>query len=316
MNNLIYGLSNHAYHHERPYSDYLSSSSLKLYQISPRAFKYCKDNPEDSQSDACQFGELFHSAMEHCAKHGDKPLDRFAEWMDSVAVFEPPVNEKTGKPYGSSTNTYKEEYEAFMYNNQGKVISDKETLETIGNMVKSLLTEGVTSEKVKQLLNYAREVEASYFYETADGIKLKARPDMLTNSKIIDWKTTSLEDLSEDSISKTIIKYGYHISLSMYQYVLNKITGKWYKPILVFVRKNNPHDAVLVDLTEWCYNYDANNDMVTMGVGAIMFIRLLKLHAECVKNNDWPGAECLIPKKDSGIMKPVVPAWYDIKITR
>lgn len=307
METIIHNLSSEEYHHGVQFTDYVSSTQLKKYCISPKAFKYCKDNPEDSQSNACKFGELFHSAMEFCAKHGDKALNHFAEWMDSIAVFEPPVNEKTGKPYGSSTNAYKEEYEGFMYNNQGKVISDKETLTTIGNMVKSLLTEGVTSERVKFLLNRAKEVETSYFYDTEDGIKLKVRPDMLTGKILVDWKSTSLEDLNEDSVVKAIIKYGYHISLSMYQYVLHEITGKWYSPVLVFVQKDEPYDAIVVDMSEWCYCYDKEDGMVSMGIGALKFVSLLKLHTECMKNNDWPGAECLV----HGIMKPNVPAWYE-----
>lgn len=311
METIIHNLISEDYHHGVQFTDYVSSTQLKKYCISPKAFKYYKDNPEDSQSDAYRFGELFHSAMEFCAKHGDKALDHFAEWIDSIAVFEPPVNEKTGKPYGSSTNAYKEEYEAFMYNNQGKVISDKETLTTIGNMVKSLLSEGVTSEKVRFLLNRAKEVETSYFYDTDDGIKLKVRPDMLTGKILVDWKSTSLEDLNEDSIVKTVIKYGYHISLSMYQYVLQKITGKWYSPVLVFVQKSAPYDAVVVDMSDWCYSYDKEDDIISMGVGALEFYRLLDLHTKCMRNNDWPGVECLVPE----IMKPKVPAWYDIKIT-
>lgn len=312
METIIHNLSSEDYHHGIQFKDYVSSTQLKKYCISPKAFKYCKDNPEDSQSDAYQFGELFHSAMEFFAKHGDKALDHFAEWIDSIAVFEPPVNEKTGKPYGSSTNAHKEEYEAFMYNNQGKVISDKETLTTIGNMVKSLLSEGVTSEKVRFLLNRAKEVETSYFYDTDDGIKLKVRPDMLTGKVLVDWKSTSLEDLNEDSIVKTVIKYGYHISLSMYQYVLQKITGKWYIPVLVFVQKSAPYDAVVVDMSDWCYSYDKEDDIISMGVGALEFYRLLDLHTKCMRNNDWPGVECLVPE----IMKPKVPAWYDIKVTK
>jgi len=261
METIIHNLSSEDYHHGVQFTDYVSSTQLKKYCISPKAFKYCKDNPEDSQSDACQFGELFHSAMEFCAKHGDKALDHFAEWMDSITVFEPPVNEKTGKPYGSSTNAYKAEYEAFMYNNQGKVISDKETLTTIGNMVKSLLTEGVTSGKVKFLLNRAKEVETSYFYDTEDGIKLKVRPDLLTSKVLVDWKSTSLEDLTEDSIVKAIIKYGYHTSLSMYQYVLHEITGKWYSPVLVFVQKNEPYDAIALAWSECGYCSDKGGDL-------------------------------------------------------
>lgn len=314
MEHTIRNLSIHQYHNGEKESKYLSSTQLKWYLVSPKYAKYKIDNLEEDKSDSFQFGELFHDLMACCASRYDNGTEAIATWMSHIAVFEPPVNDKTGKPYGCSTNAYKDEYEAFLRNNADKLISDRETLAKIDCMLKSLLCDSLTARKVKTMLSQSKEIETSYFYETEDGIKLKVRPDMLTNRRLVDWKTTSLEDLSEDSIAKAIIKYGYHISLSMYQYVLNKITGKWYEPILVFVQKNEPYDAVVVDLTEWCYNYDSDNDIVTMGVGAIEFIRLLRLHAECMENGVWKGAECMIPAACKGVMSPKVPAWYDFKV--
>lgn len=57
MNNLIlYGLSNEAYHHEAPYSEYLSSSQLKQYLKSPRHAKFTFDNPAEEDTDALRLG--------------------------------------------------------------------------------------------------------------------------------------------------------------------------------------------------------------------------------------------------------------------
>ena len=52
----IHGLSNEDYHNSEPYRQYLSSSQLKKYLISPKAFKFSLDNPEETKSDALQFG--------------------------------------------------------------------------------------------------------------------------------------------------------------------------------------------------------------------------------------------------------------------
>lgn len=315
MNNTIYGLSNYAYHNESPYSDYLSSSSLKLYLKSPKAAKFALDNPTEDKSDALRLGSLFHDLMASCAEHYDNDTAAIQTWLDGIAVFTPPVNGKTGQPYGSTTKAYKEAYETFLQANEGKTIASQEEVDTVLKMYQSLLIDcGATSEQVCKLLKWAKATEVSYFYETEDGLKLKVRPDLLTTNKIVDWKTTALDSLDEDSIAKAIIKYGYHISLSMYQVVLHEIEGKWYTPILVFVQKQEPFDAVMCDISEWCYSYDPDEDFVKPGVGALEFRKLLDLHTGCVKNNEWPGAENTIEADgNTRIMKPAVPYWYAMK---
>ena len=315
MNNTIYGLSNYAYHNESPYSDYLSSSSLKLYLKSPKAAKFALDNPTEDKSDALRLGSLFHDLMASCAEHYDNDTAAIQTWLDGIAVFTPPVNGKTGQPYGSTTKAYKEAYETFLQANEGKTIASQEEVDTVLKMYQSLLIDcGATSEQVCKLLKWAKATEVSYFYETEDGLKLKVRPDLLTTNKIVDWKTTALDSLDEDSIAKAIIKYGYHISLSMYQVVLHEIENKWYTPILVFVQKQEPFDAVMCDISEWCYSYDPDEDFVKPGVGALEFRKLLDLHTGCVKNNEWPGAENTIEADgNTRIMKPAVPYWYAMR---
>lgn len=315
MEKIVHGLSNEAYHHEAPYSEYLSSSQLKRYAVSPKAFKFALDNPKEEKCDALRFGSLFHDLMASCAEHHDKGTAAIAEWLRGIAVFTPPKNEKTGQPYGVATKAHKEAYEAFLQANECKTIASQEEVDTVLKMNQSLLIDcGATSEQVCKLLKWAKATEVSYFYETEDGIKLKVRPDLLTRDKLIDWKSTSLDDLTEESIAKAIIKYGYHISLSMYQFVIHEIEGKWYTPILVFVQKQEPFDAVMCDISEWCYSYDPDEDFVKPGVGALEFRKLLDLHTGCVKNNEWPGAENTIEADgNTRIMKPAVPYWLGMK---
>ena len=314
MEQIIRGLSNEAYHHEAPYSEYLSSSQLKRYAVSPKAFKFALGHPEP-QTDAKRLGSLFHDLMACSAEHYDNGTKAIAEWMRHIAVFDPPKNDKTGQPYGNTTKAYKEAYEAFLQANEGKMIASDEELSLVQKMSQSLLCDsGATSEQVRKLLKWAKATEVSYFYETEDGIKLKVRPDLLTHGKIVDWKTCSLDSLDEDGIARQIIKYRYDVSLSMYQWTIFQIEKKWYTPILVFVQKQEPFDRVMCDISEWCYQYDRTYDVVTMGCGALEFRRLLDLHAECVRKNEWPGAETLIETDGNvRIMKPKIPAYFGMK---
>ncbi len=314
MKDTIYGLSNHAYHHEAPFTDYLSSTQLKNYMKSPKYAKWKLDNPDEEKSDALAFGSLFHDLMAAIAEK--KSLDAgLLYWYGTLAVFQAPINEKTGQPYGAATKAYKEAYEAFLADNANITIASEDDVELCRNMADLLMNGcGATSEQVRSLIKWAKATEVSYFYETEDGIKLKVRPDMLTPKKVIDWKTIASDDLSEENIARQIIKYRYDVSLSMYQKVLHEITGKWYRPYLVFVSKTAPYDAVICDISEWCYNYDAEYDIVAPGVGAMEFKRLLDLHTECVKNNEWPGIEYAIPQDGkTRIMKPEVPYFFGRK---
>lgn len=315
MEQIIRGLSNEAYHHQKPYSDYLSSTNLKAYAKSPKAAKFLLDNPTEEKSDALRIGSLFHDLMACSAEHYDNGTKAIAEWMRHIAVFDPPKNDKTGQPYGNTTKAYKEAYEAFLQANDGKMIASNDEMSVINQMHKSLLCDsGATSEQVRKLLKWAKATEVSYFYETEDGIKLKVRPDLLTKTKLVDWKTCSLDSLDEDSIARQIIKYRYDVSLSMYQWTIFQIEKKWYTPILVFVQKQEPFDCVMCDISEWCYQYDKTYDVVTMGCGALEFRRLLDLHTGCVKNNEWPGAETLIEADGNvRIMKPKIPAYFGMK---
>lgn len=315
MSDIIYGLSNIDYHNTSPYSEYLSSSQLKRYAVSPKAAKFALDNPEEEKSYALRFGSLFHDLMASCAEHYDNGTAAIQTWLRGIAVFTPPKNEKTGQPYGNTTKAYKEAYEAFLQANEGRLIASNEELSLVQKMCQSLLIDcGATSEQVRKLLKWAKSTEVSYFYETEDGIKVKVRPDLLTRDKLIDWKSTSLDDLTEESIAKAIIRYRYDVSLSMYQYVLHEIEGKWYTPILVFVQKQEPFDAVMCDISEWCYSYDPDGDFVKPGVGALEFRKLLDLHTGCVRNNEWPGSESTIEADgNTRIMKPAVPYWFGMK---
>ena len=107
MEQIIRGLSNEAYHHEAPYSEYLSSSQLKRYAVSPKAFKFALGHPEP-QTDAKRLGSLVHDLMACSAEHYDNGTKAIAEWMRHIAVFDPPKNDKKGQPYGNTTKAYKE----------------------------------------------------------------------------------------------------------------------------------------------------------------------------------------------------------------
>lgn len=317
MDNTIYGLSNYVYHHQKPYSDYLSSSGLKIYSRSPKAAKHSLDNPEETKSDALRFGSLFHDLMAFCAEHYDYGVPSFLDWSESIAVFSPPINEKTGQPYGSITKAYKEAYEVFLNHSEGRQIASKEELVMIKSMASSLLDlRTATGRQIDKLLRFGKP-EVSHFVEY-EGCKFKFRPDLTTRYRrkrqqcadLYDWKTVSTDDLSEESINRIILKYGYHISASHYQFFYHELFGICPGFILVLVSKVAPHDCVMVDMSNYGYRYLPDVDMVIPGPGAMEFKRLLDLHIKCTKENHWPGAETFIPDNNGVRMLEIQPPRY------
>lgn len=312
----IYGLSNEAYHHEEPYSEYLSSSQLKRYAISPKAAKFALDNPTEDKSDALRFGSLFHDLMACLAENTNYP-DAYSDWLRHIAIFAPPKNEKTGQPYGTTTKAYKEAYEAFLQANEGMTIASQDELSQVQAMAQSLILDcGATSEQVRKLLKWGKP-EVSHFVEY-EGCKFKFRPDLTIRYRrkgrqcadLYDWKSVATDDLSEESINRIILKYGYHISASHYQFFYHEQTGIWPGFILVLVSKVAPYDCVMVDMCNYGYRHYPDVDIVSIGPGAMEFKKLLDLHIKCTKENHWPGAEQAIPDNNGVRILEIQPPRY------
>lgn len=310
MNGLIIkDLSNEEYHNGVEWREYVSSTQLKLIAKSPKAFRFALDNPQE-QTDAQRFGSLFHDLMASLTESKGNYDADIRKWFNSLAVFYPPVNTKTGLPYGATTKTYAEVYQKFLAESNGKTIASRSDVDQVTEMVLSLLNDcGSASDQVRKLLKWGKP-EVSHFVEY-EGCRFKFRPDLETGRKIVDWKSVNTDDLSEKSINSIIVRYGYDISAAMYQFMEHEQSGVWKEFYWVFVSKTAPYDAVMVDASEWVYKYDETYDIVTPGAGAIKFQRLLDLCVKCKKENHWPGAEINIPQDSYGkrIMKPTPPPW-------
>ncbi len=308
----IHGLSNEDYHHSLPYTEYLSSSQLKKYLISPKAFKFALDNPAEEKSDALRFGSLFHDCMAALAEGA-----ALCEVLDAIAVFEPPINESRGTPYTPTSKPHKEAYALFVETTKGSLVASKEEKDMVSGMLASLIQDsGSTSEQVRKLLRWGKP-EVSHFVEY-EGCKFKFRPDLTTRYRrkrqqcvdLYDWKTVATDDLSEESINRIILRYGYHISASHYQFFYHELFGIWPGFILVLVSKVAPYDCVMVDMSNYGYRYLPDVDMVIPGPGAMEFKRLLDLHIKCTKENHWPGAETFIPDNNGVRMLEIQPPRY------
>lgn len=319
MKQIITNLTNEEYHHSKVYSSHISSSQLKWYATSPAYYKYRIEHPElNEETPTMTLGSQFHELMEGVVN--GKSLD---ELRNVYAVFNAPVNERTGLPYGESTLKYQEAYQQFLASADNKKVISQQSLDKILGMAKSVLAKRSNSD----LIRYAKPQEGKLkgaeisFFTEFQGVGLKCRTDALTSSKILDWKSCSCE-LTPDALTKHVINFSYDVSAAFYQFVLYKITGKFYSFYWLFCNtKSEPYEAtvpVLADNFAFASEQDLkvfeetfDDDDIQFNRGVMAFKNLLREHIWCVQNNTWPGSEIFVKPDDNGlrIMTLEAPSW-------
>jgi hypothetical protein len=288
VNPIIYGLPNEKYHNGEPYNQYLSSTSLKDYMVSPKFFKYKKEHPLDFgiSDDASEKGSLYHAYMESMVNFGDN-----SHWLDDYFVFDAPINERTGKPFGRDSAKYIEAFEEAKSENGNKQPISQQNIDLVKNMADQLFNNcRETSSQIKTIIKQGK-AEVSHFVEY-NGCKFKYRPDVETKKKIIDWKTVAADDLHEDSVIRIINKFHYGISAAFYQFFEHEQSGVWKNFYWVMQQKDAPYDAVLVSAENYGYSWDGS--ILTLGSSALEFEKLRDQHIYCSTNNDWDGAQVFI----------------------
>ena len=284
-------MPNEDYHRGEWQKEFISSTSMKNYLVSPKYFDYVRRNPKPISLDAALMGSAYHSMLESMVNNGC--IDAV---YDEYFIFNAPINPRTGAPYGSKTKEYLNEYALQMENSGGKTPISQEEMETAQEMVNALLNDcGNTSEMVNHLINIG-SAEVSFFCEY-EGVKFKFRTDLKTKNKIVDWKTIAADDLHESTIARQIEKMHYGFSAAFYQFFNHQITGEWNEFLWVFQQKTAPYDAVVVSASDYAYSQDFDGNLV-LGPSALEFENILNAHIKFSKEGRYPGAEIFIPQVD------------------
>lgn len=306
----IYNLPNEEYHRGERFKDFLSSTQIKDYMVSPKFARYKALHPEmfEISIEASEKGSLYHDAMESLVNTGT--LDK---WRNNLLVFEPPINPKTGCPYGRDTQKYQIALIEAKKSNPGKTLTSTTDIQLVETMVYELLNNcRDTSKQIRQILKWGK-AEVSHFVEY-EGCKFKYRPDVETAKKIVDWKTLAVDDLHEETVNRTIAKFHYGISAAFYQFFEHERTGVWKEFYWVMQQKIAPYDAVFVSAANWAFHLE--DGIVKMGASALAFKKLLDQHVYCTQNNDFDGAQIFIQPGFKGrrIMVPDTPAFEKNKM--
>ena len=194
----------------------ISASDLKRMMKSMAHWKYYHDHPDDSDTDALQFGRAYHKLML-------EPDD-----FDNEFIVSPKFDRRTKEG--------KAAYEEFLKKADGKEVINEETYQTLLEMRVALYD----TPFVKLLIK--GEHEKSFFWtDPESGIKCKCRPDSFGQIKgqyvAIDLKTTN--DAETDKFMKDALKFGYDIQAAHYTEGLEKTYEKPFKFIFIAQEKTS-----------------------------------------------------------------------------
>jgi len=291
------------YHGEK-FKEFCSSSTLKTFLTSPKKAKYWMDHPDEKPNTAAlKFGSVYHDHLAAMTNGTD---------CNNWQIFEPPVNEKTGKPYGNTSRAWDEAMIEQAV--PDKELCLKDDMDLVDTMINELLTGNPHLSKDINIFIKNGTAEESFFAEY-QGCKFKVRTDVRTRNKIIDWKTCA-DGLAEPGVvERQIIKYGYHISAAMYQFFDHLITGKWRNFYWVFQEKSPPFDFLIVSAAEWAFDIqpDGKDQIAIPKVGAFLFIKLMEQYILCTEKNEYPGYSIFVREDwlKHRIYVPKIPAWHE-----
>lgn len=199
----------------------IGSTQLKMILKSLGHYKYSLDHKR-SQTKAMNFGTCFH-----------------------LAVLEPKrfKTEVVTMPEFKGAGMYAKK-DAWLTENHGKLILTEEEMTDCLMMLKS-----VSKHNVASSLLVGGVPELSYFWTDPDTqIECKARPDYLRHGgTLVDIKTT--EDASLEEFSRSVLKYGYHISAAHYLNGVGQVIGKEFKKfIIIAVEKSAPYGVQVFEI--------------------------------------------------------------------
>jgi hypothetical protein len=319
---MIQNLSLKDYHGQ---TDIIGSSTLKQMLISPKFCKYCQLRPEDSRIslESELKGSVYHAKLA-CIVNG-------TNFDDEYSVFQPPINDKTGKSFGYDSLKFQDAFNSFQAQNPGKNICSQNEIDLADAMIKELLEGSFhLSKDVNYLIKHGK-AEQSHIVDY-QGMKFKFRPDLETSKKIVDWKTCQFETPKAEKFSKQITNFGYHISAAFYQYFDFLETGLWRSFYWIAQEKEHPFDFNIISADNWAWEIvdikykdslvlesdmivETEKQIAIPKTGAIILLQILQEYIHCSETGIWPGYSVFTKPDWVGrrIAVSEVPTWEKIK---
>ena len=205
------------YHSRSRSGEMMSSHRLIKFRECPYRYFIETTSPKENEwNDSLRFGSAFHARF----------LEGEETYRSRDPIVEPPINPKTGKPFGKGTNAYNGHYAMY---GDGFVTPEEDRM--IVDMKESFLRH----QESDGILNYG-DTELVCRRRIC-GVDCQIRIDLLTEFAIYDVKTCS--DIMR--FERDAFAYGYPAQLAFYRDVLEDATGvRLPVYILAFEKSESP----------------------------------------------------------------------------
>ena len=155
-------------------------------------------------------------------------------------------------PMDRRTKAGKIEYEKFMCSVSGRKVVDSEMIQQAVDMGIA-----VRDNKLAQSVLDGCKIEQSiYFNHEPTGIQLKCRPDAMSNSLVVDLKTTNSANYRD--FQSSAFCYGYFLQAAFVYQALRSIGTKMEKFVFVAVEKEPPYAVGVYILDDEALDYGIN----------------------------------------------------------
>lgn len=232
----------------------ISKSDLFKITKSPLHFKYSLENPEES-TPSLSFGSACHKYI----------LEK-DDFGNEFAVM-PDVDRRTKEG--------KLEYQAFIEENNGKIMISNDEIEKIKEMAAVVYS----NKFAKRLLD--GEHEKSFFWKDQDTEEeCKCRPDDIVvigdQHVLVDYKTT--DNAETEAFRGSAIKYGYDLQAGMYLEGYKANTGQDAAFIFIAQEKKPPYAINILQADEFMVRE-----------GKQLFHDLMEIYHDCKTTGNWYG---------------------------
>lgn len=273
------------YHRNVDLFDGFSISSTGLRTVLKRPLEYWYASPynpqaeEPKEAEALNFGKAAHMLLLGEDGFSDHYVLRPQTYENDKGEW---------KPWNANANVCKE------WLQKQKEINRAVITETEIEHIKRIADTLSQKEAIRLGILNGR-IERSIFSKR-NGIWLKNRPDVIPNTSgdYVDLKTAQAVD--DDSLSKAIFSFGYHIQAGFTRMLVRDVLGEdaFTSFTFVFVEKKAPYDVRVMTLKD--ADIDLGEQQARIG---------LNILENCIKREEWPGYD----GHEQHISYVEMPAW-------
>ena len=257
------------------YEDLSFEEYLQIKAISNTYLGQLKRSPRHAKSTIIDDKQKHFvvGSLIHCGRLEPAAFDQRYAVLPDFHLDEENVTTSGERSYSKSTKYTKQKTEEFQADNTGKEIVSGSWYREAKSAVESLYQD----EESNELFNEKGNFELTLVWNDVDtGLLCKARMDKCGQGRFVDLKSCK----SLESFPRSLAVFGYHRQMAHYQEGYSVLNGEVLTPWIVAVEKESPFCVQSAPLCE-----------EALQAGIRERERLIKLHLECERTNNWPGPE-------------------------